>query len=274
MRYRLVGMYIAADIIGGLRYSGYSWLDQGFVELTAQGAPTRPLMVALTEFPYNLLVLAFAAALSTSAGPKRRAARIVAAGLVGYTGFGFVAGTITPMATREAMAASRPGHATQRLPRAADVGEQPLLGGGHGLRGPVARQGVPVLHIRQYRGTPRVWYLDQLADSADGGKPTDALDGAEGAHNIYATMLWVAVLAIGLLRTQDGPGGGHDFGSVRADRGRQCAGRSRRAPTVPASCTGRSSRALRATPGRTGAGESAVVAVVGVARKSMRSRGC
>ena len=98
-------VYIAADLIGTLRYPGYSWLDQEFSELTAQGAPTRPLMIALVEVPYNLLVLALAGGLWTAAGPKNRAARIAATGLVGYTGFGFVAGTITPMATREVMAA-------------------------------------------------------------------------------------------------------------------------------------------------------------------------
>jgi hypothetical protein len=62
-------------------------------------------MIALVEFPYNLLVLALVEGLWTAGGPKKRAARIAAAGLVGYTVFGFVAGTITPMATREVMAA-------------------------------------------------------------------------------------------------------------------------------------------------------------------------
>ena len=49
--------YVVTDVIGTLRYPGYSYADQWFSELTAQGAPTRPLMIALNEFPYILLVL-------------------------------------------------------------------------------------------------------------------------------------------------------------------------------------------------------------------------
>jgi hypothetical protein len=54
--------YVFTDVIGTVRYPGYSYADQWFSELTAQGAPTRPLMIALNEFPYNLLVAALAGA--------------------------------------------------------------------------------------------------------------------------------------------------------------------------------------------------------------------
>jgi hypothetical protein len=63
--------YVLTDVIGTLRYPGYSYADQWFSELTAQGAPTRPLMIALNEIPYNLLVLAFAAGVWESAGLRR-----------------------------------------------------------------------------------------------------------------------------------------------------------------------------------------------------------
>ena len=52
-------LYVLTDVLGSLRYPGYRYADQTFSELTAQGAPTRPLMVALS-IPYTLLVTAFA----------------------------------------------------------------------------------------------------------------------------------------------------------------------------------------------------------------------
>jgi hypothetical protein len=52
--------YVVTDVIGTLRYPGYSYADQWFSELTAQGAPTRDFMVALNGIPYTLLVSAFA----------------------------------------------------------------------------------------------------------------------------------------------------------------------------------------------------------------------
>jgi hypothetical protein len=74
--------YVVTDVVGTLRYPGYSYADQWFSELTAQGSPVRPLMIALNEFPYTLLVAAFGVGIWTSS-PKQ-AARITAAMLLGY----------------------------------------------------------------------------------------------------------------------------------------------------------------------------------------------
>ena len=38
-------LYVVGDVLGTLRYPGYSYADQTFSELTAQGSPTRPLMM-------------------------------------------------------------------------------------------------------------------------------------------------------------------------------------------------------------------------------------
>ena len=76
-------LYVVTDVIGTLRYPGYSYTDQQFSELTADGSPTRPLMVALNGIPYTLLVAAFAVGVWTSAAPKR-AGRITGAMLLGY----------------------------------------------------------------------------------------------------------------------------------------------------------------------------------------------
>jgi hypothetical protein len=87
-------LYDFSDVLGTLRYPGYSYADQTFSELTAQGAPTRPLMVALNGIPYGVLVAAFAVGLWTSAGPKR-AARITGATLLGYAAFGMAGGVLS-----------------------------------------------------------------------------------------------------------------------------------------------------------------------------------
>ena len=55
-------------------------------------------MIALNEFPYTLLVLAFAVGIWESAGPTR-AGRITAAMLIGYAVTGMVTGVIFPMNT-------------------------------------------------------------------------------------------------------------------------------------------------------------------------------
>jgi hypothetical protein len=102
--------YVVTDVIGTLRYPGYSYADQEFSELTAQGSPVRSLMIALNEIPYTLLVLAFAVGIWESAG-RTRAGRITAAMLIGYAITGMVTGVIFPMNTREVLAA---GEGTMR----------------------------------------------------------------------------------------------------------------------------------------------------------------
>jgi hypothetical protein len=98
-------LYIVNDLIGTLLYEGYSYADQEFSELTAQGSAVRPLMIALTEIPYTLLVVAFAAGVWESAGRRRAAGPITAVMLIGYALTGMVTGVFFPMATREDMAA-------------------------------------------------------------------------------------------------------------------------------------------------------------------------
>lgn len=193
--------YVVTDVIGTLRYPGYSYADQWFSELTAQGSPVRPLMIALNELPYNLLVSAFAAGVRESAG-RTSAGRITAAGLAGFALFGFVTGVIFPMPTREVAAAGEgtrrntmhiPGTAVMSLFIVlAMVFGSTLLGKrfryySHGTILAVLVFGV--LTSRQ---------ATQIAAN----QPTP-WGGIYERMNIYPTMLWVAVLAIGLLRAQE-----------------------------------------------------------------------
>ena len=192
-------LYVVTDVLGTLRYPGYRYADQTFSELTAQGAPTRPLMVALS-IPYTLLVTAFAGGVWTSASPKR-AARITAAMLLGYAAFGWAGGALFPMRPREALAA---GEETLRnvmhIPATAVMGLFFALAVGFGstLLGK---------RFRYYSyATIAILLVGAVLASLQGGQiaanqPTPWA-GIEERMNSYATMLWVAELAIGLLRAQ------------------------------------------------------------------------
>jgi hypothetical protein len=65
-------LYITVDVIGSLRYPGYSYADQEFSELRAQGSPVRlPHGCSEWGIPYTLMVGAFAGGVWRSAEPKR-----------------------------------------------------------------------------------------------------------------------------------------------------------------------------------------------------------
>ena len=203
-------LYVAADVLGTLRYPGYSYADQWFSELTAQGSPVRPLMITLNGIPYTLLVAAFAVGAWTSAAPKR-AARITGAMLLGYAASGFAGGVLFPMRTREAVAA---GEETLRnvmhIPATVVMSLFFLLAVVFGSK-------LLGKRFRYYSyGTIVTLVVFGALTSLQAGRiatndPTP-WTGIEERINIYATMLWVAVLAIGLLHAQDGPGGGRDSG--------------------------------------------------------------
>ncbi len=155
-------------------------------------------MVALSVIPYGVLVAAFAVGVWLSAGPKR-AGRITAALLVGYAAFGTVTGWLFPMATREILAA---GEGTLRnamhISGTAVMSLFMLLAMGFGAR----------LLGRRFRyysyGTILTLLVFGVLASLQGGQmaanqPTPWM-GIEERINIYATLLWVVVLAIGLLR--------------------------------------------------------------------------
>jgi hypothetical protein len=193
-------LYIVTDVLGTLRYPGYSYADQTFSELTAQGAPTRPLMVALNGIPYGVLVAAFAGGVWASAGPKR-AARITRAMLLGYAAFGVAGGLVFPMRPREALAAGEGTlRNTMHIPATAVMSLFIVLAMGFGAT-------LLGKRFRYYSyGTIAILLVFGVLASLQAGQmaanePTPWA-GIEERINIYATMLWVAALAIGLLRAQ------------------------------------------------------------------------
>lgn len=194
-------LYIAVDILGTLRYPGYRYTEQQFSELTAAGSPVRPLMIALSVIPYTLLVAALAVGVWISARPKR-AGRITGAMLLGYAGFGMVGGWFTPMNTREALAAGERGlRNAMHIPMTAVMSLFMLLAMGFGAT-------LLGKRFRYYSyATIAILVVFGVLTSLQAGKmvanePTPWM-GLTERINIYATMLWVAMLAIGLLRAKE-----------------------------------------------------------------------
>ncbi|HTL08006.1 MAG TPA: DUF998 domain-containing protein [Chitinophagaceae bacterium] len=95
-------LYVAMLIFVPMQYKGYSIVDQTISELSAIGAPTRPLWVPLGVL-YTLLIAAFGWGVAQSANNNKHL-RIAGILLVVYgtIGIGWV---FAPMHQREALAA-------------------------------------------------------------------------------------------------------------------------------------------------------------------------
>ena len=193
-------LYVASDILVSWWDPNYSYRDQSFSELLAPGSPTRPLVLVLLAIPYGVLVTAFGVGVWASAS-RRGAGRITGALLVGYAVTGAVTGVFLSAPTRETLEA---GEETWRnrmhLPGTAVSVLCILLAIGFGS----------TLLGRRFRYYSYATILAILAFGVltslqvgrmEANEPTPWM-GIEERGNVYAIMLWVAVLAIGLLRSQ------------------------------------------------------------------------
>src|SRR5215211_3839821 len=79
-------LYVGMNVFVPMRWEGYSSVSQTVSELSAIGAPTRALWVALAAV-YTLLVLAFGCGVWLSAGRNRRlrivGGLMIASGIIG-----------------------------------------------------------------------------------------------------------------------------------------------------------------------------------------------
>lgn len=192
--------WVAMDVIGSLRYPGYSYVDQTISELSADGAPTQTFMMTLSFVPYVVLMIAFGIGVwITAAG--RRAQRITAAVLICEVVWGSLGGLAFPMATREVMAA---GQQTLRNQMHAWYGiGMPIffliaIGFGSRLFGRRFRYFSYAMLLVMIVGGILV---GQQASAMAANQPTPWL-GIQERANAYAAMLWFVVLAVGLLRAR------------------------------------------------------------------------
>jgi hypothetical protein len=193
-------LYIVADILVSWWDPNYSYRDQSFSELLAPGSPTRPLVLVVLAIPYGVLVTAFGVGVWASAS-RRRAGRITGALLVGYALTGALTGVFLSAPTRETLEAGKETwRNTMHLPGTAVSVLCILLAIGFGstLLGGRFRyfSYVTILAILVFG----VWAGTQIGQMGE-NQPTPWL-GIVERGNVYAIMLWLAVLAIGLLRAQ------------------------------------------------------------------------
>jgi hypothetical protein len=184
-------LYVAIDGLAAVRYPGYhSYLSQAISELGAVGAPTKDLVHPLF-IAYDVLLIAFGLAVWASPG-RKRALRFIGALLIGIA----VVGAITPP-----MYLRGTGDPLGDLPHIVLTGVIVLfiitaIAIGASLYGRKWRlySGATLLVIIA-SGTLTGVAASQLA----AGQPTPWLGVAERI-NIGGYLLWVAALAVALLR--------------------------------------------------------------------------
>jgi hypothetical protein len=200
---------IGIDVIAALRYPDYhNYADQMVSELFAAGAPTRTLMVWLS-IPYNFLVFALAVGVWVSAG-RKRATRFTAAALVGYGAVSTAGLLLFPMDVRGTVDSQRDTlHIVATILMSIFIVAMMAFGAFvHGTR----------FRLYSFATIATVvlfgaWAVSWLVPMPE---PTPWLGLAERV-NIYATMLWVAVLAVSFLRS-----GGLMFPSTPAVQAEPC----------------------------------------------------
>jgi hypothetical protein len=209
-------LYIATTIVAAMLWKGYSSASQTVSELFAIGAPSRPLVVPLF-LAYSVLMIAFGLGVWRSAGQKR-ALRVIGGLLVGREVLGVVGTLFAPMHLRGAE-----GSLT-------DAAHAMITGVGVLLYLLIIGFGAAAFgkRFRLYSiGTLLVLVVFGTVAGLDGPRlaadlPTPWM-GVWERINIYATMLWIMVLTIALLRTpveqsQASLDGRPDSGWVEADR--------------------------------------------------------
>ena len=187
-------LYVATDVLGGMRYEGYSFTSQAISELMATGAPSE----AFVDPPfiiYGVLALAFGIGVLREGTDRSRALRISGALLIGYAAIGFTGPTLFEMHPRGvATSASDTLHIV--LTGALVLLTLLAIGfGAFALDRPFRIYSFATLLLLIVFGALAAPYGARLA----AGQSTPGF-GIIERINIYASLLWVLVLAIALLR--------------------------------------------------------------------------
>jgi hypothetical protein len=183
---------VGIDVIAPLRYPDYhGYTSQMVSELMAVGAPTRSVLIWLFIL-YNLLVFAFAAGVWASSG-GRRAMRLTAVALAGYGVLGTAGLLLAPMDLRGTLNSQRDAlHIVTTFVMSIFV--VAAIAFGAFVQGERFR-------LYSFATIVTVVVFGALAGFLARPMPdaTPWLGVAERV-NIYATMLWLLVFAVSLLR--------------------------------------------------------------------------
>lgn len=189
-------LYAATDVLGGLRYEGYSFTSQVISELMAVGAPSETFVDPLFIF-YGLLAVAFGIGVFQE-GAGRSRLRIAGALLITYAIIGFTGPLFFEMNQRGAVGA---GSDLSHIVVTAALVLLLLLSVGFGANAFGKRfraYSLATLLIVIGFGAVSASFGARLA----AGQPTPGFGIIERIH-IYAFLLWVAVFAIAFLRRRD-----------------------------------------------------------------------
>ncbi len=189
-------LYAAMDIIGGLRFEGYSFAAHTVSEQSAIGATTRPMWLAV-GFLYQALITLFAIGVFTSAG-RNRALRVAGGFLIAYGLIGFTA-PLFSMQPREIIATSGPV-LTDRLHIVATAIAVILMFSAIWLAAKAFGKGFRLYSIATILLSFAFGAITgQAAPRMEAGLPTPWI-GVTERISIAVFMVWVVVFAILLLR--------------------------------------------------------------------------
>jgi hypothetical protein len=197
-------LYVAMTLFVGLLWDDYSVADQTISELSAIDAPTRPLWMVLGTV-YTVLIIAFGWVVWTTA-PPNRAQRVVGMLLMIHAAFGYF---WPPMHQRAVLAASGPTWTdTLHIAWTIVTGILFLFETGFGA----------AVFGRRFRVYSIATMVIVLASAAMTGTYTSALQadlptpwvGLWERVSSTAYMLWIAVLAVVLLRSGSSQETGRD----------------------------------------------------------------
>ena len=187
-------LYVATDVLGGMRYDGYSFTSQAISELMATGAPSESLVDPLFLI-YDVLLLAFGACVFLEGRRRNRALAITGALLFLYGLVGFTGPTLFEMHPR---GTGSLGGDTPHIVVTGVIVSLLLLAMGFGAfaRGRRFRiYSLGTLLTVIVFGLLTIPFAARIA----AGQPTPGL-GIVERINVYAALLWVAVLANALVR--------------------------------------------------------------------------
>jgi hypothetical membrane protein len=187
-------LYAITDVLGGLRYEGYTFTSHAVSELMAIGAPSEAFVDPLFMI-YNVLAIAFGAGLLWEGAERNRPIRITGALLVGYGAIGLTGPTLFEMHQR---GTAGPGDDLPHIIVTGVLVVLTLLAIGFGAfalgRG-FRRYSFVTLATMIVLGAMSAPYGVRLGT----GQPTPGL-GIVERITIYSSMLWIVALAVALLR--------------------------------------------------------------------------
>lgn len=195
---------VANDVIAATLYDGYSRMSQAISELSATGAPTRPFLTVMLP-AFSVLMIAFGIGV-WKAATRSRALRVTGALLIAH-GFTAPLWLLAPMSSREEMIeGTMPANDVGHIVLTA-VTVLLILGQiGFGAAGLSIR-------FRLYSTATAVTVLvfgaltGMESPKVPAGDPTPWM-GLYERISIGAWLLWIAVLAVILLRARrDAPEG-------------------------------------------------------------------